>query len=110
MKGFVAFIRARMPFLVSIDALLLNAGMVSGDTMNKSVDGLEMSFASSIIGHHILTNRLLDAGLLPQGARVVIAGSEAARNDMPAMMGFTFYDFVTGQPAEFGDNLHASMV
>ena len=73
-----------------IDALLLNAGMLSGDTMNKSADGLEMSFASSIIGHHVMTIRLLNAGILPQGARVVIAGSEAARDDLPPMMGFKF--------------------
>lgn len=93
-----------------IDALLLNAGMLSGDTMNKSADGLEMSFASSIIGHHVMTIRLLNAGILPQGARVVIAGSEAARDDLPAMMGFKFYDFVKGTPVEFGDNLHNAMV
>lgn len=94
----------------SIDALLLNAGMVSGDEMNKSVDGLELSFASSIIGHHIMTVRLLNAGLLPQGAHVVIAGSEAARNDLPAMMGMQLYDFTTGAPAEFSDNLHDAMI
>ena len=93
-----------------IDALLLNAGMVSGEIMNKSVDGLEMSFASSIIGHHIMTIRLLNADVLPQGARVVIAGSEAARDDLPAMMGFKFYDFVKDTPVEFGENLHDAMV
>ncbi|MEM7126769.1 MAG: SDR family NAD(P)-dependent oxidoreductase [Chloroflexota bacterium] len=93
-----------------IDALLLNAGMLSGDTMHKSVDGFEISFASSIIGHHIMTIRLLNAGILPQGARVVIAGSEAARDDLPAMMGFKFYDFAKGAPVEFGDNLHEAMV
>ncbi|MEM7539432.1 MAG: SDR family NAD(P)-dependent oxidoreductase [Chloroflexota bacterium] len=93
-----------------IDALLLNAGMLSGDVMTKSVDGLETSFASSIIGHHIITVCLLNAGILSQGARVVIAGSEAARDDLPAMMGFTFYDFVKGTPVEFGDNLYDAMV
>lgn len=92
-----------------IDALLLNAGMVSGDAITKSVDGLEMSFASSIIGHHVMTLRLLDAGLLPEGARVVIAGSEAARNDLPAMMGMELYDFATGAPQEFGNALHDAM-
>lgn len=93
-----------------IEALLLNAGMVSGDDMNKSVDGFEVAFASSIIGHHVLTIRLLDAGLLSKGARVVIAGSEAARNDLPAMMGMQLYDFTTDVPEEFGDNLHDAMV
>lgn len=94
----------------SIDALLLNAGMISGDVMNKSADGLEVAFASSIVGHHVLTVRLLDAGLLPNDARVVIAGSESANNDLPAMMGMKLYDFATDTPQEFGDNLHDAMV
>jgi len=93
-----------------IDSLLLNAGMVSGDDMNKSVDGLEVAFASSIIGHHVMTIRLLDAGILPESARIVIAGSEAARNDLPAMMGMKLYDFATDAPEEFGDNLYDAMV
>lgn len=42
----------------AIDALLLNAGMVAGDAMGKSVDGLELAFASSIVGHHVLTVRV----------------------------------------------------
>jgi NAD(P)-dependent dehydrogenase (short-subunit alcohol dehydrogenase family) len=92
-----------------IDALLLNAGMVSGEAMEKSVDGLEVAFASSIIGHHVLTLRLLDAGLFPQGARIVIAGSEAARDDLPKMMDMKLYDFGTGAPSEFGDDLHDAM-
>ena len=66
-----------------IDGLLLNAGMVSGDEMQKSEDGLELAFASSIIGHHLITVRLLEAGLLANQARVVIAGSEAANADLP---------------------------
>ncbi len=93
-----------------IDALLLNAGMVSGETMNRSADGFEISFASSIIGHHVMTVRLLEAGLLSDGARIVIAGSEAARNDLPAMMGMAVYDFADETPAEFGDNLHDAMI
>ncbi len=92
----------------SIDALLLNAGMVPGDAMTRSVDGLEMSYAASVVGHHVLTLRLLDAGLL-DGARVVIAGSEAANNDLPGMMGMAVYDFVTGAPAGFGDTLPEAM-
>lgn len=94
----------------SIDTLLLNAGMISGDVMVKSVDGLEIAFASSIIGHHVLTLRLLDADILPYGARVVIAGSESANNDLPAMMDMKLYDFATDTPQEFGDNLRDAMV
>lgn len=93
-----------------VHTLLLNAGMVSGTSMNKSVDDLELAFASSIIGHHVLTLRLLEAEILPQGARVVISGSEGARNDLPGMMDMKLYDFATEEPEEFGDNLHDAMV
>ncbi len=93
----------------AIDAVLLNAGMVAGDAMGKSVDGLELAFASSIVGHHVLTARLHQAGLLLEGARVVIAGSEGARNDLPGMFGMQAYDFAVGTPREFGDNLHDAM-
>ncbi|MEM7124712.1 MAG: SDR family NAD(P)-dependent oxidoreductase [Chloroflexota bacterium] len=93
-----------------IDALLLNAGMASGKEMEKSLDGFEISFASSIIGHHVMTMQLLEAGILPNGARVVISGSETARNDLPAMMGMQLYDFATDAPQEFGSNLHDAMV
>jgi len=91
-----------------IDALLLNAGMVPGDDLVKSADGLEMSYAASIVGHHVLTVRLLDAGLL-DGARIVIAGSEAANNDLPKMMGMEVYGFVTGAPSTFGSGLPEAM-
>ncbi|MGB3051394.1 MAG: SDR family NAD(P)-dependent oxidoreductase [Polyangiales bacterium] len=94
----------------SIDALLLNAGVLSGDVMNKSADGLEIAFASSIVGHHVLTLRLIEADILPDGARVVIAGSESANNDLPAMMDMKLYDFATGAPEEFGDKLRDAMV
>ncbi|NQV73778.1 SDR family NAD(P)-dependent oxidoreductase [bacterium] len=92
-----------------IDSLLLNAGLVSGDRVNKSEDGFELSFAASVIGHHIMTVRLAEANMLASGARVVIAGSEAARDDLPAMMGFKLYDFGKGQPAEFGSDLTEAM-
>jgi NAD(P)-dependent dehydrogenase (short-subunit alcohol dehydrogenase family) len=95
---------------VSIDSLLLNAGMVSGSELNKSRDGFEIAFASSIIGHHVMTLRLLEAGLLPEGSRVVISGSEAARGDLPAMMDMKLYDFAAQDPHEFGDDLHTAMI
>ncbi|MEN0068236.1 MAG: SDR family NAD(P)-dependent oxidoreductase [Myxococcota bacterium] len=92
----------------SLDALLLNAGLVPGDSLTHSVDGFEMSFAASVVGHHVLTMRLLEAGLL-KGARIVIAGSEVANNDLPSMMGMAVYDFVTGAPREFGKTLREAM-
>lgn len=95
----------------ALDALLLNAGMVPGDeALQKTADGLEIAFASSVIGHHVLTSRLLESGLLADGARAVIAGSEAANGDLPAMMETTLYDFANDTPKVFGDNLREAML
>lgn len=93
-----------------IDTLLLNAGLVSGEEMRKSVDGLEITFAASMIGHHIMANRLLKADMLVEGARVVMVGSSAANNDAPAFLGMTVYDFGTGEPTVFGKTLHEAMI
>jgi NAD(P)-dependent dehydrogenase (short-subunit alcohol dehydrogenase family) len=94
----------------TIDHLLLNAGIVAGDEMQMSEDGIELAFASSLIGHHIIANRLLEAGLVGNKGRIVIAGSEAARNDLPGSMGMELYDFATTNPVEFGNNLHDAMM
>lgn len=66
-----------------IDALILNAGVVGGGGLERTPDGFELTMASSLVGHHVLTMQLLDAGLLGPRARIVIAGSEAARGDVP---------------------------
>ena len=66
-----------------IDALLLNARMVSGSKLVNTVHGIEITFASSLIGHHQLTMALLKGHVLAPAARIVIAGSEAARGDVP---------------------------
>ena len=95
---------------IRIDALLLNAGLASGDQMQKSADGLELSFASSIIGHHVIATRLRDAGMFAAGARIVMVGSEAANGNLPAMMGMTLYDFATRAPTAFGDDLRGAML
>ena len=87
-----------------LDALLLNAGMLSGAEMHKTDAGIEVAFASSLIGHHLLTHRLIDSGGLRDGARVVLAGSEAANGDLPAMMGMKLYDFVHGRADSFGES------
>jgi NAD(P)-dependent dehydrogenase (short-subunit alcohol dehydrogenase family) len=65
-----------------IDFLLLNAGMVGGKTRVLTAAGIEEDQAP-LIGHHQLTVGLLRAGLLSPDARIVIAGSEAARGDVP---------------------------
>jgi NAD(P)-dependent dehydrogenase (short-subunit alcohol dehydrogenase family) len=74
-----------------LDLLVLNAGIAPPSGVTMSPDGIERTIASSLIGHHILTARLLEHGLLAEHARIVIAGSEAARGDVP-----TFH------PADFG--------
>ena len=54
-----------------IDQLLLNAGIVPGDVKHMSKDGVELGFASSLIGHHIIANELLNANLeLPRAVPI----------------------------------------
>lgn len=82
----------------SFDGLILNAGAVMTEK-RLTDEGIETTFGASILGHHILTSGLIDAGLLVEGARVVIVGSEAANNDLPKMMGFAVSDFALNPPA-----------
>ena len=70
-----------------IDFLLLNAGMVGGKKRVLSAAGIEATHAP-LIGHHELTIGLLRANLLSPNARIVIAGAEPARGDVP-MFGYT---------------------
>ncbi len=65
-----------------IDVLLLNAGMVGGKKCVLTAEGIEEDHAP-LIGHHQLVVGLLRANLLSPTARIVIAGSEAARGDVP---------------------------
>ncbi|MEM9606211.1 MAG: SDR family NAD(P)-dependent oxidoreductase [Actinomycetota bacterium] len=82
------------------DTVILNAGMVPAK-LERSPDGIEQAFAASIVGHHVLTEALAEAGQI-DGASVVIVGSEAANDDLPKMMGFGIYDFAKGEPSPFG--------
>jgi NAD(P)-dependent dehydrogenase (short-subunit alcohol dehydrogenase family) len=66
-----------------VDFLLLNAGMVSGSELVKTDEGIEITSASSLIGHHQLTMQLIEDDLFSDRAHIVIAGSEAARGDVP---------------------------
>src|SRR5579859_4803524 len=65
-----------------IDFLLLNAGMVGGKKRVLTAAGIEATQAP-LIGHHQLTVGLLRANLLSPNARIVIAGAEPARGDVP---------------------------
>ena len=65
-----------------IDFLLLNAGMVGGKNRVLTMAGIEATHAP-LISHHELTIGLLRANLLSPSARIVIAGAEPARGDVP---------------------------
>jgi NAD(P)-dependent dehydrogenase (short-subunit alcohol dehydrogenase family) len=90
------------------DAILLNAGMVPSE-LSRTSDGIDTCFASSLIGHHLLTTALLDAGLVSPDATVILVGSEAANNDLPKAMGMSVYDFALGEPSQFGDSPREAM-
>lgn len=66
-----------------IDVLLLNAGLAPAQEITRTDTGIEATIAATLIGHHVLTMGLLGSGLLSDEARIVIAGSEAARGDVP---------------------------
>jgi len=65
-----------------VDFLLLNAGWIGGKERVLTAAGIEATQAP-LIGHHQLTVGLLRANLLSPNARIVIAGSESARGDVP---------------------------
>jgi NAD(P)-dependent dehydrogenase (short-subunit alcohol dehydrogenase family) len=65
-----------------IDFLLLNAGWIGGKERVLTAAGIEATQAP-LIGHHQLTVGLLRANLLSPNARIVVAGSESARGDVP---------------------------
>lgn len=68
-----------------VDVLLLNAGMPPSSELRRTEDGIEATVSATLTGHHLLTMRLLEADALAPEARIVIAGSEAARGDVPMM-------------------------
>ena len=67
-----------------IDLLILNAGSVTAG-LSKNQDGVDLTFASTLVGHHVLIMLLLEHGIVNDHANIVIAGSEAARGDVPGM-------------------------
>ena len=67
-----------------IDLLILNAGSVTAG-LSKNRDGVDLTFASTLMGHHVLVMMLLEHSIVNNHANIVIAGSEAARGDVPGM-------------------------
>ena len=61
-----------------LQAVLLNAGGTGGPTpMARTAEGVTTIFASNVLGHAVMLEGLIDAGLLTSTA--VLTGSEAAR-------------------------------
>lgn len=90
----------------SFDLLVLNAGIAPPGDVTYSREGIERTISSSLIGHHVLVLRLLERGLLAEHARIVIAGSEAARGDVPT---FHPVDFEALAAEHFEGDLEAAI-
>jgi NAD(P)-dependent dehydrogenase (short-subunit alcohol dehydrogenase family) len=61
----------------SIDALVMNAGVIGPQSMALTADGVTTVFATNVLGHVVLLEGLLAEGRL--GEVAVFAGSEAVR-------------------------------
>ncbi len=59
----------------SVDALVMNAGVISPHSMDLTADGVTTVFATNVLGHVVLLEGLLAEGRL--GEVAVLAGSEA---------------------------------
>lgn len=89
-----------------LHTLVLNAGAPPLAQLERTTDGYETTAAASVIGHHLLTQLLLDAGLVGPAARVVISGSEAATGLVPTM---TVVDLHAEADTAFGGDLEAAV-
>ena len=73
-QAFVAAYLARHP---PIDVLVNNAGTVQGER-RESVDGIELTFATNVLGYHRVTCGLLDHFTTDGAARIVVVASAFA--------------------------------
>ncbi len=87
-----------------IDLLILNAGSVTAG-LSKNRNGVDLTFASTLVGHHVLTIMLLEHGIIKDNANIVIAGSEAARGDVPGM-GLPDFDEISR--VEYQDDMEST--
>lgn len=85
------------------DVLILNAGMSAGANIMKNSDGVDLTFASTLIGHHAMTMYFLNNGGINENGRIIIAGSESARGDVPGM---NLPDFDAVAKDVFNGNVH----
>ena len=72
--GFVATYIARHP---RIDVLVNNAGTVQGER-RESADGIELTFATNVLGYHRVACGLLDHFNTDRAARIVVVASAFA--------------------------------
>jgi NAD(P)-dependent dehydrogenase (short-subunit alcohol dehydrogenase family) len=63
-----------------LDVLVNNAGTSQGER-RQSVDGIEMTFATNVLGYHVLTRELLNRLPAPPARIVVVASSFAGDVD-----------------------------
>ena len=61
----------------SVDALVMNAGVIGPQTLGLTADGVTTVFATNVLGHVVLLEGLLAEGRL--GEVAVFVGSEAVR-------------------------------
>src|SRR5690348_3611106 len=61
----------------SVDALVMNAGVIGPQSMDLTADGATTVFATNVLGHVVLLEGLLTEDRL--GEVAVLVGSEAAR-------------------------------
>ncbi|GAC1519852.1 MAG: hypothetical protein NVS3B1_01920 [Marmoricola sp.] len=61
----------------SVDALVMNAGVIGPQSLELTADGVTTVFATNVLGHAVLLEGLLSVGRL--GDVAVFAGSEAVR-------------------------------
>ncbi|MTB71677.1 SDR family NAD(P)-dependent oxidoreductase [Arsenicicoccus sp. MKL-02] len=69
----------------TFDSIVMNAGLQVVRGIEHSVDGLELTMATNVLGHFLLYRQLRDK--LPTGARVITLGSETHRGG-PRAWGF----------------------
>ena len=84
----VAAVRKSINAFVKLEDSLASLSAItgaSGKDPKFNSDGVEVTYASTLIGHHVLTMRAIGDKLLSPTARIVIAGSEGARGNMPGM-------------------------
>jgi NAD(P)-dependent dehydrogenase (short-subunit alcohol dehydrogenase family) len=75
-RGFARSFRDAHPRL---DVLVNDAG-INARTRRESVDGIELTFATNVLGYHLLTHELLDALKASAPARIVNVASTFAGN------------------------------